>query len=97
MVNLNDFCRHFYASRYLPIAYYEHDVPLYSAGFPDQEPLYQTAIPVLIHARQDLATCTLSDTGIYGLIHVDYHTKKRTLKDSGYEYAKIIQSNGTCL
>ena len=33
----------------------------------------------------------------FGLIHVDYPTKKRTLKDSGYEYAKIIACNGECL
>ena len=30
----------------------------------------------------------------FGLIHVDYRTQKRTIKDSGYEYAKIIQENG---
>lgn len=30
----------------------------------------------------------------YGLIYVDYQTKKRTLKDSAYDYAEIIKTNG---
>ncbi|MBQ8297507.1 MAG: family 1 glycosylhydrolase [Ruminococcus sp.] len=30
----------------------------------------------------------------FGLIHVDYETQKRTVKDSGYHYAEIIRTNG---
>jgi len=30
----------------------------------------------------------------FGLIHVDYATQKRTIKDSGYTYAGIIRCNG---
>lgn len=30
----------------------------------------------------------------FGLIHVDYKTQKRTIKDSGYHYAEIIRTNG---
>ncbi len=30
----------------------------------------------------------------FGLIHVDYKTQKRTIKESGYHYAKIIKTNG---
>ena len=30
----------------------------------------------------------------FGLIHVDYHTQQRTLKDSAREYARIIIKNG---
>ncbi len=30
----------------------------------------------------------------FGLIHVDYATQKRTVKDSGWHYAEIIRSNG---
>ena len=30
----------------------------------------------------------------FGLIHVDYETQKRTIKDSGYWYKTIIDSNG---
>ena len=33
----------------------------------------------------------------FGLIHVDYETKKRTLKDSAYEYKKIIEMGGEAL
>lgn len=33
----------------------------------------------------------------FGLIYVDYSSGKRTIKDSGYEYKKIIESNGECL
>lgn len=30
----------------------------------------------------------------FGLIHIDYRTQKRTLKDSAYTYAEIIRRNG---
>ena len=30
----------------------------------------------------------------FGLIHVDYATQKRTIKESGYAYARIIRENG---
>ena len=30
----------------------------------------------------------------FGLVYVDYRTQKRTVKDSAYEYKKIIESNG---
>ena len=30
----------------------------------------------------------------FGLIHIDYQTQKRTLKDSAYTYAEIIKTNG---
>ncbi len=33
----------------------------------------------------------------FGLIYVDYETGKRTLKDSAYEYRKIIETNGALL
>ncbi len=33
----------------------------------------------------------------FGLIHVDYETQKRTLKDSAYWYRKVIETNGECL
>jgi beta-glucosidase len=33
----------------------------------------------------------------FGLIHVDYTTQKRTLKDSAYWYHKVIASNGASL
>ena len=33
----------------------------------------------------------------FGLIHVDYETQKRTLKDSAYWYRSVIESNGEVL
>ncbi len=33
----------------------------------------------------------------FGLIHVDYDTQKRTIKDSGWHYAEIIRTNGNKL
>ena len=33
----------------------------------------------------------------FGLIHIDYKTQKRTLKDSAYAYKKIIETNGETL
>jgi len=33
----------------------------------------------------------------FGLIHIDYETEKRTIKDSGYWYKTIIDSNGDLL
>jgi len=33
----------------------------------------------------------------FGLIHVDYETQQRTIKDSGRRYAEIIRTNGSCL
>ena len=33
----------------------------------------------------------------FGLIHTDYVTQRRTLKDSAYWYKKVIATNGKCL
>ena len=33
----------------------------------------------------------------FGLVHVDYRNQRRTLKDSGAWYARVIASNGQCL
>lgn len=33
----------------------------------------------------------------FGLIHVDFQTQKRTIKDSGHWYAQIIETNGLVL
>ena len=30
----------------------------------------------------------------FGLIHIDFKTQKRTLKDSAFRYKKVIESNG---
>ena len=33
----------------------------------------------------------------FGLVHVDYRTQARTIKDSGRFYAEVIRSNGAAL
>jgi beta-glucosidase len=33
----------------------------------------------------------------FGIVHVDYSTQVRTVKDSGNWYAKVIETNGECL
>ncbi|HKZ44218.1 MAG TPA: GH1 family beta-glucosidase [Anaerolineales bacterium] len=30
----------------------------------------------------------------FGIVHVDFHTQKRTIKDSGHWFSKVIQDNG---
>ena len=32
----------------------------------------------------------------FGLVHVDYTTQQRTLKDSAYHYAAIIRTQSAC-
>jgi beta-glucosidase len=31
----------------------------------------------------------------FGIVHVDFETQKRTIKDSGYWYADVIKTNGS--
>ena len=33
----------------------------------------------------------------FGLIYIDFETQERILKDSAYEYKKIIETNGDCI
>jgi beta-glucosidase len=33
----------------------------------------------------------------FGIVHVDYRTQARTIKDSGHWYGTVIRSNGECL
>lgn len=76
MLDFGAFCRYFYASRYLPIAYYENDTCLYSEGFPKDIPMYQNVQWILTGASQNPAAYTASDTGIYGIV--------RTKETDGY-------------
>lgn len=64
------FCRYFYASRYLPIAYYENDVCLHSEGFPRDIPLYQNVQRLLTAAPRNPAAFTAKDTGLYGIVRI---------------------------
>jgi beta-glucosidase len=33
----------------------------------------------------------------FGIVHVDFDTQKRTIKDSGYWYKGVITDNGTAI
>jgi beta-glucosidase len=33
----------------------------------------------------------------FGLVYIDYPTQTRIIKDSGYWYKKVIETNGECL
>jgi beta-glucosidase len=33
----------------------------------------------------------------FGIIHVDFQTQKRTIKDSGHWYTDVVKSNGATL
>ena len=33
----------------------------------------------------------------FGIVHVDFETQERTVKDSGRLYAKVIETNGAVL
>lgn len=65
------FCRYFYASRYLPIAYYENYVCLYSEGFPKDIQPYQNIQRILISAPRMPAAFTGMDTGLYGIVRTE--------------------------
>ncbi|NLM98150.1 MAG: family 1 glycosylhydrolase [Halanaerobiaceae bacterium] len=34
---------------------------------------------------------------LFGLVHVDFNTFMQAIKDSGYHYREIIESNGFCI
>ena len=70
MLDFYAFCRYFYASRYLPIAYYEKDTCLYSEGFPKDIPMYQNVQRILTAAPQNPAAYTAADTGLYGILRI---------------------------
>lgn len=70
------FCRHFYASRYLPIAYFQGGEPVYAAGFPTGATPYRRLLPDLLDTGRDPVVFTATDTGVYGAV--------RCKKDGGY-------------
>jgi len=70
LIDFSIFCRYFYASWYLPIAYYENDQCIHCEGFPSDLPKYYTISRVLLSATQNPAAYTASDTGIYGILRI---------------------------
>lgn len=68
---LSAYCNLFYASHYLPIAYYDETGFVSSAGFPQPGDPYPFALPKLL-AHPSPAIYVSSDTGYYGLVRGDH-------------------------
>ncbi len=62
------FCRHFYASHYLPISYFEAGLPVCGAGFPAGVFPYQRLLPKLLDTGRDPTVFTAEDSGVYGAV-----------------------------
>lgn len=67
---MESFCRYFYASHYLPIAYYRQGELLSCVGYPDQQPLYQSIARPLLSSGQTPAVYSAPDNGLYGLVRI---------------------------
>ena len=68
LVDINQFCRHFYASRYLPVAYYEGNNKHFSAGFPSGVDAYQAVMRHLSENSVYPCVFTAPDNGMYGMV-----------------------------
>lgn len=68
MQNYEAYCRTFYVSHYLPIAYYENGEELCTVGFPEGIPTYQAVLRILLTAPQNPAVYSMPDMGLYGII-----------------------------
>lgn len=66
-MNSSEFCKFFYASHYLPIAYYDQTGFITSVGFLKPEDPYLFVLPKLISQKQP-AVYVSSDTGCYGMV-----------------------------
>ncbi|MCM1428152.1 MAG: AraC family transcriptional regulator [Eubacterium sp.] len=71
METYESFCRTFYVSHFLPIAYYENDRELYVAGFPADIPTYESVLRILLSAPQNPAVYMMPDMGLYGLVRLN--------------------------
>ena len=67
-MDTNQLCRHFYASRYLPVAYYEGGKKRFSAGFPAGIDAYQTIFRHLSENSVYPCVYTAADNGMYGMV-----------------------------
>ncbi len=67
-MNIEQVCRHFYASRYLPVAYYEGNEIQFSAGFPTELSAYGAVIRHLSESSVQPSVYTASDNGMYGMV-----------------------------
>lgn len=71
MRNFEAYCRTFYVSHFLPIAYYENGEELCAVGFPEGIPTYQAVLRILLAAPQNPAVYSMPDMGLYGIIRLN--------------------------
>ncbi|MCM1543523.1 MAG: helix-turn-helix domain-containing protein [Blautia sp.] len=71
MENYSVFCKTFYASHFLPVAYYENGTELCAVGFPDGLPVSQSALRYLMAETQNPAVYTMPGVGFYGMIRLE--------------------------
>ncbi|MCM1264087.1 MAG: AraC family transcriptional regulator [Eubacterium sp.] len=65
------FCRTFYVSHFLPIAYCENGKELYVAGFPKDIPTYDSVLRILLSLPQNPAVYMMPDMGLYGIVRLN--------------------------
>ena len=71
MKNFEAYCRTFYVSHFLPIAYYENGEELCAVGFPEGIPTYQAVLRILLAAPQNPAVYSMPDMELYGIIRLN--------------------------
>ncbi|MBR7016344.1 MAG: family 1 glycosylhydrolase [Lachnospiraceae bacterium] len=80
------------------IAFYKNLVKeIRAAGMEPLVTLYHWDLPLWAHKKGGWKNPMIDKEGYgprFGLIHVDYQTQKRTIKDSGRFYADVIRTNG---
>lgn len=70
MLDMPNFCRHFYASRFLPVSYREGDDILFSAGLPEGVAVSAYVVHKLTTSGQNPAVYTAEDSGLYGVVRI---------------------------
>lgn len=80
------FCKHFFASHYIPIAYYEHNQFILSIGNPEENPLYLSSANALHNSNRFPATYTSSDSGLYGMV-IEKNTNGHYIIGPVYNYS----------
>lgn len=68
MIKISTFCKHFYASRYIPIAYFENEEEIFSTGFPEEIKPFHFILRKLIPKKTKPDVFTAPDSGIYGIV-----------------------------
>lgn len=86
MRDLPSFCRHFYASCFLPVTCCEQGQQTCSVGFPNGIPLYDAVLRFLLAAPQNPGVYTSPDGGIYGIVRLK-HRDAYILLGPAYSYS----------